>query len=313
MNYGFGVDLGGTTVKLALFTQDGQMLEKWEIPTIKQDGGKRVLPDIARSVTMCMQRRGLEKSQILGIGVGVPGPVEKGVVNRCENIGWGVTDVKKELSDLLGLPVAVGNDANVAALGEAWKGSAAGCENMIMVTLGTGVGGGLVLHGRLLNGAHAAAGEIGHILLNPNEKEPCGCGSYGCAEQYCSATGVVRLAKRYLQSHETDSVLRSGESLEAKAVFDAAAAGDAAAKEILEQVFDYLGRLLGTICNVIDPQVVVIGGGVSRAGEILLDGIGRYFSKYAFHPMRGQTEFRLAALGNDAGVYGAMKLLDEIC
>ena len=313
MRYGFGVDVGGTTVKLAWFDEEGTLLHKWEIPTVTEGGGSAILPDIAKAVEGFLAENKIDKSQVIGIGVGVPGPVnDQGVVNRCVNLGWGVFNVAQTLSELTGLPVRAGNDANVAALGEAWKGGGMGCDNMVLVTLGTGVGGGIIIGGKPVSGAHGAGGEIGHIPLCKDETEPCGCGKFGCAEQYCSATGVVRVTKRYLDAHDTPSVLRDLETLTAKDIFDAAKAGDAAAQEALEQVYDLMGQFLASICCVADPEVVVLGGGVSRAGQPLLDGTRKYFDRYVFHASRN-TRFALASLGNDAGAYGAFKLvLDSV-
>ena len=313
MRYGFGVDVGGTTVKLAWFDEEGTLLHKWEIPTVTEGGGNAILPDIAKAVEGFLAENKIDKSQVIGIGVGVPGPVnDQGVVNRCVNLGWGVFNVAQTLSELTGLPVRAGNDANVAALGEAWKGGGMGCDNMVLATLGTGVGGGIIIGGKPVSGAHGAGGEIGHIPLCKDETEPCGCGKFGCAEQYCSATGVVRVTKRYLDAHDTHSVLRDLETLTAKDIFDAAKAGDAAAQGALEQVYDLMGQFLASICCVADPEVVVLGGGVSRAGQPLLDGTRKYFDRYVFHASRS-TRFALASLGNDAGAYGAFKLvLDSV-
>jgi glucokinase len=229
------------------------------------------------------------------------------VVNKCVNLGWGVFNIAEELSSLTGLPVKAGNDANVAALGEYWKGGGAGCENMVMATLGTGVGGGIVVDGRLLHGAHGSGGEIGHLVLNRDETERCGCGKQGCAEQYCSATGVSTLAKRQLAASDAPSCLRSVEKIMAKDVFDAAAAGDPLAQAALEQYFAYLGEFLANISSMIDPEVIVLGGGVCKAGQVLLDGIEPHFHKHVFHAA-SQVRFTIAQLGNDAGAYGAFKL-----
>ena len=311
MRYGFGIDVGGTTIKLAFLDENGTMKDKWEIPTRTEEGGRNVLPDIAASVKEYMAKENLSNEQIIGIGIGVPGPVsDAGIVNKCVNLGWGITDLHGELSVLTGMHVKGGNDANVAALGECWKGGGQGAKDMVMATLGTGVGGGIVINGRVIAGYHGAGGEIGHITMDPTETEACGCGKFGCAEQYCSATGVVRMAKRYLASHDTPSVLREG-AFECKDVFGAAANGDEAAKEILEQVYEILGRFLASIACVADPEVIVLGGGVSKAGQPLIDGATKYFHKYAFHACRS-TRITLATLGNDAGAYGAFKLaLDE--
>ena len=306
--YGFGVDVGGTTIKLAFFDREGTMLYKWEIPTNTANGGQEIMPDIAKAIRGYLEEHHISDDQIIGVGVGVPGPVDDdGIVNKCVNLGWGVEDLHGELGKLTGFPVKGGNDANVAALGECWKGGGEGARNMVMATLGTGIGGGIVVGGKLIAGSHGAGGEIGHIVVNSAEEELCGCGNKGCIEMYGSATGVVRLAKRYLAAHEENSSLRNIENLQCKDVFDAAKTQDAAALAILDQVYELLGRFIATVCAVADPEVVVLGGGVSKAGQMLIDGVYPYFQKYAFHACR-PTKLALASLGNDAGAYGAFKL-----
>jgi len=283
MKFGFGVDLGGTTVKIAYFDQAGNLLDKWEIPTVIENNGAQILSDIAASIAGYLEKNRIAKNMILGVGIGVPGPVDKkGVVNRCKNLGWGVFNVEQALSELTGFPVKAGNDATVAALGECWKGGGKSYDNMILVTLGTGVGGGIIINGQPLHGRNGAAGEIGHMVLNAQDSQHCNCGKYGCAEQYCSATGIVRTAKRCLDREVRDSVLRQIENLTCKDIFDAAAAKDPVAADILEQVYDKLAEYLADICCVLDPDAVVIGGGVSKAGNVLLDGIRRHFHKYIF-------------------------------
>ena len=314
MRYGFGIDVGGTTVKLAFFDETGFMLDKWEIPTKTENNGTQILPDIADSVKNYLNKNDIASESILGLGIGVPGPVNgKGVVNKCINLGWGVFNIAETLSSLTGFHVKAGNDANVAALGEYWKGGGAGCENMVFVTLGTGVGGGIVIGGNLLHGSHGSGAEIGHMVLNPSETIPCNCGKFGCVEQYCSATGIARLAREYLAVYADDSSLRTVANIAAKDVFDAAKSGDAAAKEILNKFYDYMGQFLGSLCSAVDPEVVVLGGGVSKAGQVLLDGIRPYFDQYVFHAAK-DARFALASLGNDAGAYGAFKLaMDAFC
>ena len=309
MKYGFGIDLGGTTVKLAYFNEEGQLLDKWEIPTNTADGGSHILPDIAAAVLGYLKEKNIPREDIIGLGMGVPGPVSrKGVVNRCVNLGWGVFNVNDTLSELTGFPVRAGNDANVAALGECWMGGGRGYDNLVMTTLGTGVGGGIVIDGNVVYGAHGAGGEIGHLVLNKEETVPCGCGKYGCVEQYCSATGIVRTARRYLNRSVYPSVLRDSENLTCKDIFDAAAQQDVVANEILERVYSNLAEFISDVCCVVDPEIVVIGGGVSKAGEQLLSGIQRHMHKYLFHAIR-ELKFSLATLGNDAGAYGAFKLI----
>ena len=312
MKYGFGVDLGGTTVKLAFFDQEGTMLEKWEIPTVTENGGARILPDIAASSEGYLQTHRIDRESVLGVGMGIPGPVSsKGVVNKCVNLGWGVFNIEQTMSQLVSLPVRAGNDANVAALGEAWKGGGKDSGSMVLVTLGTGVGGGIVVDGKLICGAHGAAAEIGHLVLNRQEPEACNCGKRGCAEQYCSATGLVRLARREMEVSHLGSPLRYLPALTAKDVFDAGKAGDPLANRVLDTYYRLMGEFLADVCIVTDPEVVVLGGGVSKAGQVLLDGIRPYFDQYIFHASRG-VRFALASLGNDAGAYGAFKLVLDL-
>lgn len=308
MKYGFGVDLGGTTVKIAYFDETGNMLDKWEIPTVTENGGKQILPDIAASVKNYCVSHAIPRESLLGLGIGAPGPVDAaGTVNRCVNLGWGVFNIAQELGDLTGLPVKAGNDANVAALGEYWKGGGQGCENVVFVTLGTGVGGGIIIDGKLLHGVHGSGAELGHMVLVPSETLVCTCGKRGCVEQYCSATGIVRLANRRFAKDNTPSSLWSINPLTCRDIFDAGKAGDPVALEILETYFDYMGQFLGNVCTTVDPEAVVIGGGVSKAGDMLLKGIEPYFHKYVFHAC-SSVRFALASLGNDAGAYGAFKL-----
>ena len=308
MRFGFGVDLGGTTVKIAYFDENGTMLTKWEIPTVTSGGGSQILPDIAASIRQFIAQKTINPADFIGVGIGVPGPVNgKCIVNKCVNLGWGVFNIAEDLSRLVGFPVKAGNDANVAALGEYWKGGGKDCDNMVFVTLGTGVGGGIVVEGNLLHGTHGSGAEIGHMVLNREETEHCGCGKCGCVEQYCSATGIVRLATRALAVSEDDSKLRRCNPLTCKDIFDCGRAGDPLATKILDQYYAYLGEFLADVCNVIDPEAVVLGGGVSKAGQMLLDGTRPYFDKYVFHAASG-ARFALASLGNDAGAYGAFKL-----
>lgn len=308
-NYVFGVDVGGTTVKMGLFDREGNVLEKWEIPTRTENNGEKILPDIAASIKEKMAQKGIAREDVAGVGIGVPGPVEKsGIVHRAVNLGWAELNMKEELAALLdGMRVEGGNDANVAALGEMWKGGGQGHKNLVAVTLGTGVGGGIIINGEIMTGSTGAGGEIGHIHVEDEETEACGCGNFGCLEEYASATGITRLANRALKASEKDSVLRKGD-VSAKAVFDAVKAGDGLAIEIAKQFGDYLGKGLGVIAAIVNPEIFVIGGGVSKAGEILFDYIKPSFEKTAFHGSR-EVIFALATLGNDAGIYGAAKMV----
>ena len=309
MKYCFGVDIGGTTVKIGLFKTDGELVDNWEIKTRTENKGEAILPDIAESLKKKMEEKGIEASQMSGIGIGVPAPVDdNGVVQNTANLGWGYKEVNREMEELTGLKVAAGNDANVAALGEMWLGAGKGQKNMIMVTLGTGVGGGVIVNGHPLVGAHGAGGEIGHLCVNYEETEHCGCGKTGCLEQYASATGIARLAKKRLAADDAASSLRDKKEISAKTVFDALKDGDKVAEEIVEEFGVYLGHAMANLAAVVDPSVIVIGGGVSKAGEILLDYVEKNFQEKAFFANKN-TEFVLATLGNDAGICGAAKLI----
>ena len=306
--YCFGIDVGGTSVKCGLFTTEGQALDKWEIPTRIQENGKYILPDVAAAILKKMEEKNITAEEVAGVGIGVPGPVnDNGEVPVAVNLHWGHVCIEKDLEKLTGLKVKAGNDANVAALGELWKGGAAGRRSMIMVTLGTGVGGGIIVNEKVIAGAHGAGGEIGHVHVEDAITDPCNCGNYGCLEQVASATGIVRLAREELEKSQEPSSLR-GRHISEKTVFDAVKEGDALAIRVAERFGLYLGKALSIFAAVADPQVIVIGGGVSKAGPILLDFIVKNFKKYAFTACK-DTEFVLAELGNDAGIYGAAKMV----
>ena len=306
--YVFGVDVGGTTVKMGLFNVDGEVLDKWEIKTHTENGGEAILPDIAASALAKLEEKNIVKDEVAGIGIGIPGPInDEGVVPHTANLGWGYKEVSKELSELTGLPCKGGNDANVAALGEMWKGGAAGYKNVVMVTLGTGVGGGIIIGGKILTGSNGAGGEIGHLHVDDNIPGQCGCGNKGCLEQVASATGITNLANQALAASDKPSMLREGE-VSAKTVFDAVKAGDELAKEVAERFGKYLGTALANITAVTDPQAIVIGGGVSKAGSILLEYVEKYYQQYCFKSCKN-VKFALATLGNDAGIYGCAKLV----
>ena len=307
--YGFGVDIGGTTIKMSLFEMSGHMVDNWEIPTNTADNGSSILDDVAAVIEGRLVQDGISKESVEGIGIGVPGPViQDSVVTGCVNIGWDRVDVAKELGAKTGLKVRVGNDANVAALGEMWQGGGKGYKNVVMMTLGTGVGGGIIVDGHIVTGSNGAGGEIGHTFVEEDEEEICGCGKRGCLEQYASATGIVRLARRALAAGGRESSLRGMEDLTAKDVVDAAKAGDEIGLEVMDKMGKVLGTALANVAGIIDPEVFVIGGGVSKGGSIVTESIRKYYVERAFNACRN-ADFALAELGNDAGVYGCVYLL----
>ncbi len=309
--YAFGVDIGGTTIKIGFFATEGELIDTWEIPTRTADNGKYIIGDIKQSIEDELAKRNLSIDDIEGIGLGVPGPVtEDGTVLKCVNLGWGVINIEEILSDAMGkIKVRAGNDANVAALGEMWKGGGKGHKDLVLITLGTGVGGGIIINGKILAGANGAAGEIGHIPVSDDETEPCGCGKKGCLEQYASANGIVRVAKRYLAANpDCKTTLRDSDNISSKVIFDKAKEGDSVALTIVDEVGRLLGKSIASICCVLNPEAVVIGGGMSKAGELLINTIKEYYKKYAFHAS-ANTEFCIAELGNLAGIYGGAKMI----
>jgi len=311
MKYCFGVDVGGTTIKMGLFQAGGCLCDKWEIPTRKEYEEDVILPDIAKSIEEKLIEKNINKEDVIGVGMGIPAAVtDEGFVHKVTNLGWKEKAVKQDLEALTHLKVSIGNDANVAALGEMWKGGGEGYQNLVMVTLGTGVGGGIIINGHILVGANGGAGEIGHICMNREETESCGCGNKGCLEQYASATGIARLARNKMKGNTKKTILNE-ENLDAKAVFDAVKEGDALAIEVAEEFGAYLGCALAGIGCILNPEIFVIGGGVSKAGEILFDYIRKYHDKSAFFACKN-VKFALAKLGNDAGIYGAAKLALDV-
>lgn len=308
--YCFGIDVGGTTVKMGLFTTEGELLDKWEIPTRKEDGGAYILNDVAASVEAKLAEKNIEKEDVAGAGIGVPGPtLDTGYVSICVNLGWKDKNPANELSELLSIPVKAGNDANVAALGEMWKGGGEGYLDVVLLTLGTGVGGGIIINGEIAPSHRGVGGELGHITVNPDEEATCNCGNHGCLEQYASATGVVRIAKKLLAASKEESSLRTLETVTAKDVFDAAKAGDHLAVEAVEVLGKYLGLVVANVALTVDPDVFVIGGGVSKAGQVLIDVITKYYHNFAKIIGDNKAKVVLAKLGNDAGIYGAARMV----
>ena len=306
MRYLFGVDIGGTTVKIGLVSYEGEILDKFEIKTNVENNGESILTDIRNAIYNYLEEKNINKKDVLGIGFGIPGPVENNVVFKCANLGWDVLNIKEEFFKLLDWNpvIAATNDANAAALGELYHCKDSNITSSVMFTLGTGVGGGVVLNNTIINGVNGGAGELGHIKIDTVHQYKCNCGGVGCLETVASATGVVRLANEYLGT--IPSVLENVE-ISAKAVFDAAKSGDELALKVVNEVGDYIGKVASFVAAVVDPDIFIIGGGVSRAGKILTDVIEASYKKYSFHISKN-TPFILASLGNDGGMLGAALL-----
>lgn len=310
-NYCFGIDVGGTTVKVGLFSTAGELLDKWEITTRTENFGENILSDICEAMEAKLAEKEISLDDIEGVGIGLPGPITNdGTVLQCVNLGWGTFNVEEKLSEMFrGIKVKAGNDANVAALGEAWQGGGKDYDDIVMITLGTGVGGGVIINGKILTGYNGGAGEIGHMHVDDNETDSCNCGRKGCLEQFTSATGVVRLAKRLMNNTDKETKMREfGENITAKDVFDLAKEGDAGANEVVETMGTYLGTAMSHIAVVVNPQAFIIGGGVSKAGQFLIDAIKDKYRETCFAAC-GDAAVHLATLGNDAGMYGAAALI----
>ncbi len=311
--YVIGVDIGGRSMKFGLFTEDGRLESKSNIITRTEKNGENILPDLVEHLKEIISKYELNEDTLVGVGIGIPGPIlNKAIVKRAVNLGWEEpTNVKAYVEDNIGFHVLVENDANVAALGELWKGAAEGYKNIVMVTLGTGVGGGVVVDGKIVSGTTGSGGEIGHMpFLEKELKRTCGCGGHRCFEQVASATGIEYIAQDYLFEHDDKSSLRELDFISAKDIFDSAKAGDEVAMNISKIYFNHLGRGLSIISAIVDPEIFIIGGGVSNAGDFLIDGVKKSYKEYAF-PVTANCEFSKANLGNDAGMYGAAKLILE--
>ncbi|USS91889.1 ROK family glucokinase [Fructobacillus americanaquae] len=312
-----GVDLGGTTIKFAILTDEGEVQQKWSIQTNILEDGKHIVPDIIESINHHLDLYQLDKSRVIGIGMGTPGTVnrEEGTVQGAYNLNWAQEQaVKEPIQAGTGFDLTIDNDANVAALGEAWKGAGNNDADVSFITLGTGVGGGLVANHELIHGVAGAGGEVGHIIVEPNGYL-CTCGNYGCLEQYASATGVVHLAQDFAEQYAGESKLNrmidNGEEVTSKIIFDLAKEGDYLANETVDKLAYYLGYAAASISNILNPSAIVIGGGVAAAGEFLRERVEKNWTKFAFPTVRTSTVVKLAELGNDAGVIGAASLANK--
>ncbi len=304
--YLIGVDIGGTSIKIGCFDLNGYLIEKWDIPTDKSNQGENILKDIAYSII-----NKVDVQSITGIGFGVPGPVSDGVVLNCVNLGWGQKNVSQEFNRIFPydyIPVRVSNDANIACAGEVFSGSGKGYKNVVMFTLGTGVGGGILVDGKIVEGLNGVAGELGHMLIDRKYNLPCNCGKKGCTETVASATGIVNLAKLKLKETTQRSLLRQYDNFSAKRVFDMAKQGDEIALQVIDEASDYLAYAMSLVALTLNPELFIIGGGVSNAGDFLLDKIKTRFYPYV-GPFIKNQKMVIASLGNDAGMYGAAFLV----
>lgn len=310
-----GIDLGGTTAKIGILNQNGDIEKKWELPTDISEEGSKIVPNIIQSISEYLEAERLTATDFLGIGMGTPGTVNRndGTVIGAYNLNWETLQpIREQIESSLGIAFFVDNDANVAALGEQWKGAGNNEKNVSFITLGTGVGGGLVSDGHLIHGAVDAAGEVGHITVEPGGYE-CTCGKKGCLEQYASATGIVRLARDLVVEYSGESELKTlvadDQMIDSKTIFDLAKAGDTYANQVVDRFSYYLGLALGNIANILNPSTIVLGGGVSKAGQFLVDKVSQVVEEFTFPTIRSITKIKIAELENDAGMIGAASLV----
>lgn len=314
-NYFAGVDIGGTAIKFGLITTEGKLIEKWSIHTNTENNGATIISDIWTSLSSVLEKNKIEKESIIGIGAGLPGFIntEKGIVYEAVNIGWKNLKFKEQLEGLSGLPVYIENDANTAVLGENWQGAGNESKHVIAVTLGTGVGGGIIANGEILNGQNGMAGELGHILIE-EDGELCNCGNHGCLETITSATGIVKQAEKKIKENPDSpmaALYHKERKITSKDIFLLAANGDVLANEIINHTTDILGKTFANLGIILNPEKILIGGGVSKAGQPLLEKIIAAFEAHALPRVVDACEIKLAQLGNDAGIIGAAYLVKQ--
>jgi len=309
-----GIDIGGTSVKVGLCDVDGALAHTYEGPTETERGRERVLDNIAAHARRCVEEAGMDWGRIRGVGVGIPGQIDaaRGVVEFAANLPLSGVRLRDHLEKVLGKPVRIGNDANVAALGEALSGAGRGAANSVTYTLGTGVGGGIVVDGRVVDGFSGMGGELGHMTIVPDsEAVRCGCGRIGCLETVASATGIVRMAREAVEQGVRTTLSEAG-ALTAKAVFDAAKAGDDTARRIVDRAAHYLGLSMALVAVIVNPERFIVGGGVAAAGEFLLERVRKSFRAHALDRAREGVAIVAAELGNRAGMIGAAGLVRDL-
>ena len=307
--YRIGIDLGGTNIAVGVVNDRYEIVARRSVPTGAERPAEEVIRDMGDAVEEALRQAGLTAADCASMGVGSPGACDPqtGVVKRAYNLNWFDVPVCRMLHQRFGIPVRLGNDANCAALAEVVAGAAVGCQDMVLITLGTGVGSGIISRGKILSGLRGGAGEAGHTLL-VLDGEPCTCGRRGCWEAYSSATALIRQARQAAAEHP-ESLLAGAEEITGKTVFDAADRGDETANAVVDRFCDYLGAGVTNIVNALAPEVILIGGGISRQGERLLAPVRRYVEKNCFGGKDGAIPIIAAArLGNDAGIIGAAAL-----
>ena len=311
--YYIGIDLGGTNIAVGVVDENGRIIAKAETPTLAARPWQDLVRDMGACAKEAMKRAAVAEGEIASVGIGIPGVAnqETGVVIFCTNLGWHDVPLREELQKYIPKPIFIDNDATVAGWAEFMAGVSRGTDSSVFLTLGTGVGAGIVINGRIWAGAHGAGSELGHLTIDV-DGVPCTCGKRGCAERYCSATAIIRMAKEAVQAHPDSAILTAvkgdAEKINAKVVIDAAKGGDAAAMQVFADFIKYLAIVVNNVVSFLDPDMIVLGGGVSRAGDFLLDALKQEVGKLLFYPTLPSPVLRIASLGNDAGIIGAALL-----
>jgi glucokinase len=313
-NYIVGVDLGGTSIKMAIVSDKGDILFQMSEPTQVEAGSDGIFNQINEMIDRCCSRISIHRLQLKGIGIGAPAflNIKEGFVKEAVNLGWKSIPLKQQLEKITGLPVSIDNDANVAAIGEMWRGAGQGSTELLCITLGTGVGAGVIVKGNIYHGANDTAGEFGHTTVMPEGGSPCNCGKTGCLETISSATGLIRIVTEAIKEGRSSVLKPSLDArgrLTAKLIADAANEGDELAVEMINKVGFYLGLALGNYAVAFNPGKIVVGGGLSHAGDIIFNPIRENYKKFALPHLTGEIDIVPAKLGNDAGVIGAAWLV----
>ena len=313
--YYIGIDLGGTNIAVGLVNEEGRIIAKTETPTLASRPYQELVKDMAACARKVMAEANITEDELHSIGVGIPGVADKdGMVIFCTNLGWRNVPLRAELQQYINKPVYMDNDATVAGWAEYQAGVSRGTDSSVFMTLGTGLGGGIVMGGKIWAGAHGAGSELGHLVIEV-DGVPCTCGKRGCAERYCSATAIIRMAREACADAPNCLIMRAVEGdmdkINAKVVFDAAKEGDSVAMQVFNRFVKYLTIAINNVISFIDPDMIILGGGVSRAGDFLLDAVKAALPEYLFYPTLKQPELRIASLGNDAGIIGAALLGKE--
>lgn len=311
--YRIGIDVGGTGIQSGLVDEKGNILQKVSIPTRLDLSFEDQIAALAESLRNLISVSGVTEDDIHSIGIGIPGIADQttGIVIKCTNMNWHFLPLRAELQKWINKPVYIDNDANVAALAESVAGVSAGTDSSVFITIGTGIGSGIIINGKIWSGAHGVGGELGHTIIRLDGDE-CTCGNHGCLERYCSANAIIRMAREKVASVPDTLIMKKAEGdpakINAKIIFDSARENDPLAVEVFNYYIACVSQAIANVINFFDPEIIVLGGGVSKAGDFLLDAIHREFPQYVLFNSLPLPKVVLATLGADAGIIGAAML-----